>query len=78
VHGNSRTKYSRNLLLYFFFPRDLIPFISFKYKRAPVFAIFAKINLADISPGNGKNITAFTDRTIQHVHQLYMNNRYKN
>jgi hypothetical protein len=62
----------------FFFSRWFLFIIGLKDKGTPVFAVFAEIDLTDISPGDGKDILAFTDWTIEHTHQLYMSIRYKN
>jgi hypothetical protein len=61
-----------------FFPPRFIFFVGFEDKGPPVPAVLADIDLANISPGNGKDIPAFTDRTREHTQQLYMNIRYKN
>jgi hypothetical protein len=63
----------------FFLSRGCFGFIiGLKDKRPPVPAVLAEINLADIPPGNRKDIPAFTDRTTEHIQQLYMTIRYKN
>jgi len=52
--------------------------VNFKHKRSPVPAALAEVHLTHVSARDGKDITAFTDRTAQHSQQLYMTIRYKN
>jgi hypothetical protein len=78
VHKDSQTMYCRQSLLFFFCRWSFIRFVSLKYKRPPVSAALAEIDLADIPSGNRKDIPAFADRTVQHIQQLYMSIRHKN
>jgi hypothetical protein len=64
--------------LFFLSRESRVRIVSFKDKGPPVFTALADIDLADVPSGYREDITAFTDRTVQHIQQLYMSIRHKN
>jgi hypothetical protein len=58
--------------LFFLSSRGGIRVVSLNDKGTPVFTALAEIHLTNISPDHRKDIAAFTDRTVQHIQQLYM------
>jgi len=53
--------------LLFFISARVRFIVNFENERSAVPAILAEIHLADISPGNGKDVAAFADRAAEHT-----------